>query len=177
VADPEQPRDLTISRPTSARGPERADKRPDQPGAGTQPIFFRGLNRQGVRLEWRQKAADAGRHNDLGRADAALTDLPSGLEVEILLRQGGGKMGAAERLLLETVANEITWAGPLPPTKRLPSLPRAGRSCKTGIRLRQSCDEPLTKTLARRQRTSNRPHAHLKAGASRDDIMDLCSED
>lgn len=123
VADPEQPRDLTILVQRLPEG-QKGGQEADQPGTGTQPIFFKGLNRQGVRLEWRQKLRTPDGTMTSEELMLALTDLPSGLEVEILLRQGGGKMGAAERLLLETVANEITWAGRLPPTKRLPPLPR-----------------------------------------------------
>jgi hypothetical protein len=123
VEDPEQPRDLTIlvqRLPDGQRGGQEAD----QPGAGTQPIFFKGLNRAGVMVGFRQKVRTAEGATTSEELMLALTDLPSGHEVEILLRQSGVKMGAAERQLLETVANEITWAGPLPPTKRLPPLPR-----------------------------------------------------
>jgi hypothetical protein len=124
VHDPDDSRDMVIVVERVQDG-QQGGQDLDQPGAGTQPIFFRGLSRPGVIVELpRKKVATADGTMTTEEVMCALTDLPSGHEVEIVLRQFGTKMGAAERQLIETVANEITWAGPLPPTRRLPPLPR-----------------------------------------------------
>lgn len=123
VLDPDRIEELTIAvqrLPDGQRGGQDAD----QPGAGTEPIYFNGLKRQGVMAELQQKI-----HTPDGVAIPkemllAVTDLPGGYELEILLAEGGGKMGAGEQKLMQTIANEITWAGPLPQTPRRPTLPR-----------------------------------------------------
>lgn len=96
----------------------------DQPGAGTQPIYFKGLKQPGVMAGLQQHLRTPEGVVVPKEIMLAMTDLPSGYEVEILVAQGGGNMGAGERKLLETVADGITWAGPLPPTRRLPPLPQ-----------------------------------------------------
>lgn len=124
VSDPEESRILTVIVELLPEG-QRGGQDMDQPGAGAQPIFFGGLKRPGVMVGFpRKKVVASDGSTTSEELMVALTELPSGHEIEIGLRQFGVKMGAAERQLIETVANGITWAGPLPPTKRLPSLPR-----------------------------------------------------
>lgn len=96
----------------------------DQPGAGTQPIYFKGLKRAGVMAALPQRMRTPEGAMVSREILLAATDLPSGYQVTVLVAQGGGNMGAGERKLLEAVANGISWAGPLQPNRRLPPLPQ-----------------------------------------------------
>lgn len=122
VLDPDRPAELTIAvqrMPDGQKGGQDAD----QPGAGTQPIYFKGLGRPGViaALSELHRTPDGSVFPE--EKLLAMTDLPSGYELEILLIQAG-KMGAGEQSIVRSVANEITWAGPLPQTKRRLPQPR-----------------------------------------------------
>lgn len=120
VVDPEQTVGLAIEVKRVAGGQQGADDA-DQPGAGSQPIYFKGLGRSGVMEALRQRTAtpEGFVYREILRAT---TELPLGYEVNVWLTQANGKMGAGERRLLEAVANEITWAG-APPARR-PPLPQ-----------------------------------------------------
>lgn len=95
----------------------------NQQGTGTQPIYFKGLNRQGVMAVIPEKVPTADGTVGTEEILVAFTGLPSSYAVEIELRHGSGKMGAADRRLIQAVADAMTWAGvpSRPAIRRLPS--------------------------------------------------------
>jgi hypothetical protein len=122
VVDPDETEELTISVQRTPDG-EKGGQDADQPGAGTQPIYFKGLNRQGLMAAVPQKMRTPEGGVVTREMLLAVTDLPSGYELEIWLSQGRGKIGAGERRIVEAVANGITWAGVPPSVKRHPPMP------------------------------------------------------
>lgn len=121
--DPERAQVLTIAVQRLPDG-QKGGRDADQSGAGTEPIYFQGLNRQGLMAVFPQRIRTPEGVLIPRQTLLAVTDLPSNYELEIELTQDGGKMGAGEHKLIQTVANAITWAGPLPPSKQRPTLPR-----------------------------------------------------
>lgn len=95
----------------------------NQPGAGTQPIQFKGLNRNGVLMAWHRKVRTQEGVWVREEILLAFTQLPAGYFVAVQLTQEGPRIGAAEADLVKAVADAITWAGPPAPKRRLPSLP------------------------------------------------------
>jgi hypothetical protein len=116
-------RDLTIAVEPSPPGQEQG-RELNQPGAGTQPIQFKGLNQSGVLVALRRKVRT--REGPWAQEEIllAFTQLPSGYLLELRLRQQGTRIGTAEAELVKAVANAITWAGTPPPRQRLPALPK-----------------------------------------------------
>lgn len=123
AVDPDETAELRIVVEHTGDG-QKGGQDLDQPGAGTQPIYFEGLKRPGVMaaVPQRKRTPEGGMISR--EILLALTDLPSGYQVTVLVVQGGGNMGAGERKLLEAVANGITWAGPSQPSRRLPPMPQ-----------------------------------------------------
>ena len=114
-------RDMVIGVEPSPPGQETA-REANQPGAGTQPIEFKGLRQSGVLVALRRKARTQEGTWVQEENLLAFTQLPSGYLVEIRLRQQGARIGAAEAEVVKAVADAITWAGPLTPKRRLPPL-------------------------------------------------------
>jgi len=127
AVDADQTQELIIRVQRIAAGQEPGSDA-NQPGAGTQPIYFKGLNRKGVMAGIAEKVQTP--DGIVGTEDilVAFTDLPSGYAVEIQFRHGSGKMGAADRRLIQAVADAMTWAGvpSRPAVRRLPSPPTGG---------------------------------------------------
>ncbi|HEY2585439.1 MAG TPA: hypothetical protein VGI81_06740 [Tepidisphaeraceae bacterium] len=95
----------------------------NHPGAGTQPIDFKGLKQTGVLMAWHRKIRPQGGNWEQVDILLAFTQLPSGYLVEIRLTQMGARLGTADAELVKAVANAITWAGEPPPKRPGPVLP------------------------------------------------------
>lgn len=94
----------------------------NQPGAGTQPIRFKGLNRNGVLMAWHRKAHMPDGAWMQEEILLAFTQLPSGYFVAVQLTQQGARIGPADADVVKTVADAITWAGVPVPKRRLPPV-------------------------------------------------------
>lgn len=127
VDDGNPARQLAIAVGPNPIGEDELGREANRPGAGSQPINFKGLKQTGVLMAWHSKIRPRGGNWTQVDVLLALTQLPSGDVVEIRLTQEGARIGTADAELVKAVANAITWAGPPPHKRRVPA-PRSDQT-------------------------------------------------
>lgn len=120
--DPDRTRQLTITVTRLPSGAElSASPQGDVRSRGTEPLEFQGLRQKGLMTVM---AIPGNPEEGSLPLDVlmALTVLPSGEMVKIQLLQGHSRIGAADRMLVQAVANGITRPGRGEPPSRPPQI-------------------------------------------------------
>jgi hypothetical protein len=124
VIDPEHTRELSVSirklRPQTDN--PQGDTEQQVVSRTIQPVPFGGLHQNGIMAIVPRYERESGDNIVAHDVLVALTVLPSGELIEIELRKGGQRIGPADQLLVETVANAITRR----PPRNMTSRPAAG---------------------------------------------------